>query len=184
MYKSKKELEIFAVMLFTLLLLGAPGQSIAQELGNTSAALLKQEISHQLAALPYYDVFDNITFIVSAKGNVVLSGDVTRSNLKRDAEAAVENVKGVQTIVNNIEVLPRSPVDDSIRWEAFKAIFEKPGLQKYATQTTDPLRIIVKNREIILDGAVANRYDRKMIDDCARSVMEASGVIDNLVVRS
>jgi osmotically-inducible protein OsmY len=57
-------------------------------------------------------------------------------------------------------------------------------LQKYATQTTDPLRIIVKNREIILDGAVANRYDRKMIDDCARSVMEASGVIDNLVVRS
>ena len=171
-------------MLFSLSFLGAAQLSFAATPDSYSAALLKQEVSRQLSTLPYYGVFDNITFRISAKRNVMLSGDVTRPGLKRDAEVAIQGIHGVRTVVNDIQVLPKSPTDDSIRWEVFKAIFEKPGLQKYATQTVDPLRIIVRNGVVALDGAVTSRYDRTMIDECARSVSEASGVIDNLVIQS
>jgi hyperosmotically inducible protein len=184
MCNSSRELKIFAVMLLPMLLLATAQVSPAAEPDNAPAAILRNEIIQQLATLPYYDVFDYITFSVSQNNNVLLSGDVTRPGLKRDAEEAVKRVKGTQGILDKIEILPKSPLDDSIRWEAFKAIFEKPALQKYATQSVDPLRIVVKNGEIILDGRVANRFDKAMIEDCARSVTKASGVIDDLTIRS
>jgi hypothetical protein len=184
MYKTNRKLNLLTIVLFPTLLLGAAQIGLAAVDHNALAPSLNEEISRQLASLPYYDVFDIVTFTISRPGEVVLSGDVTRPGLKRDAEAAVRRITGVHAIVNDIQVLPKSPMDDSIRWEAFKVIFEKPELQKYATQAVDPLRIVVKNREIILDGTVANQYDKTMIDECARSVTEASGVIDNLVVLS
>jgi hyperosmotically inducible protein len=139
-------------------------------------------VSEQLATLPYYYVFDNITFSIMPPGTVVLMGQVTRSGLKSDAEAAVAEINGVEKVVNKIEVLPDSPLDDSIRWAAFEAIFAKPVLQGYATQTVSPLRIIVKNGEITLEGVVASQFDKTLIEMSARSVREASGVTDNLIV--
>jgi hyperosmotically inducible protein len=175
---------LWAIMVFPMMLWGLTQSSSAAIAGNIPSPALGQEIHRELAALPYYFVFDYVTFSIAPADTVVLAGQVTRPELKSDAEAAVRATRGVTKVVNNIEVLPRSPVDDSIRWAAFKAIFDKPALQKYATQSVSPLRIIVKNREITIEGTVGSRFDRALIDASARSVREALGVTDDMSVAS
>jgi hypothetical protein len=46
---------------------------------------------------------------------VILEGQVVRPTLKSDAENVVKNIEGIGRVVNNIEVLPPSPMDDQIR---------------------------------------------------------------------
>ena len=75
---------------------------------------LPEKVRHELAMLPYYNVFDDLGFKVE-NGTVTLYGDVTRPVLKSDAARAVQHVEGVQQVVNNINVLPLSPMDWQIR---------------------------------------------------------------------
>src|SRR5690242_4814 len=72
---------------------------------------LAKEVRHQLVMLPWYSVFDNLAYKVEGD-KVILSGQVIRPTLKSDAEAAVKSIEGVASVVNNIEVLPLSPMDD------------------------------------------------------------------------
>src|SRR2546428_464387 len=94
---------------------------------------LVKEVRHQLVMLPWYSVFDNLAFQVEGD-KVILSGQVTRPTLKSDAEAAVKSIEGVASVVNNIEVLPVSPMDDQLRRALFRAIYGEAGLQRYAIQ--------------------------------------------------
>jgi hypothetical protein len=75
---------------------------------------LIREVRHQLVLLPYYSVFDNLAFRVEGD-TVILEGQVVRPTLKSDAEGVVKNIEGIGRVVNNIEVLPPSPMDDQIR---------------------------------------------------------------------
>jgi hyperosmotically inducible protein len=184
MFTTDRTAKISARILFTILLFGLAQLSAAMSLRNAPQARLQQEVRKQLATLPYYVVFDHVTFRIVPPDTVVLMGQVTRPGLKSDADAAVRKILGIGKVVNKIEVLPDSPVDDSIRWEVFKAIFDKPGLQKYAIQPILPLRIIVKNRKVTLDGMVANQFDRNLIDMSARSVRGTLGVTDDLSVET
>ena len=77
-------------------------------------AKIKKEVRHELVMLPYYSLFDNLAFSVN-DGTVTLMGQVVNPTLKRDAENVVKRIDGVQNVINNIEVLPPSPMDDQIR---------------------------------------------------------------------
>jgi BON domain len=68
---------------------------------------LEREVRHELVMLPYYDVFDNLTFRVDGS-HVILSGQVVRPTLKSSAENVVKGIEGVEKVTNNIEVLPLS----------------------------------------------------------------------------
>jgi hyperosmotically inducible periplasmic protein len=189
MHTTKSRLRMLANMFFPMLLFGLTPFTLAAESHNSpgawvspKAAALTREVRQQLGTLNYYAVFDDLTFRVESPGTVVLAGEVTRPGLKSDAEAVVLKINGVDKVVNQVEVLPESASDDSIRWAAFRAIFDKPELQQYAVQQVSPLRIIVKNGQITLDGKVASQFDKKEIEMSARSVPDAAGVIDNLVV--
>ncbi|HYU78669.1 MAG TPA: BON domain-containing protein [Vicinamibacterales bacterium] len=65
-----------------------------------------EEIRHELLQLPYYGVFDFISFKYD-KGTVTLMGYAYRPSLKSDAERAVRRVAGVDTVDDQIEELPR-----------------------------------------------------------------------------
>ena len=132
--------------------------------------------------LPYYSVFDNLAFSVEGTDTVVLAGQVTRPTLKSDAAAAVRKIEGVGKVVNNIEVLPLSRMDDSIRLLAYRAIFSRPGFEKYRIQANSPIRIIVKNGDITLDGVVANQFDKTLAEMAAKGVPFAFKVTNNLTV--
>jgi len=103
--------------------------------------------------LPYFGVFDNIAYKVDGY-NVTLLGQVSRPTLKSDAENVVKKIEGVEKVDNQIEVLPTSPNDDRLRLELYRAIYGYPALQKYALGVQKPIRIIVKNGNVTLEGGL------------------------------
>ena len=88
---------------------------------------LQKEVRHELVTLPFYNVFDNFEYKIDGN-TVTLMGQVTRPNLKSDAEKAVKGIEGVERVVNNIEVLPLSPMDDQIRMAEYRAIYGDPAI--------------------------------------------------------
>ena len=142
---------------------------------------VSREVRHELVMLPYYGVFDNLAYRVD-NGTVTLFGQVTRPTLKSDAENSVKQVEGVTRVVNNIEVLPLSPMDDQIRRAAFREIYSTPGLDRYAFQAVPSIHIIVKNGNLTLEGAVATEGDKDMAGIRAKSVSNVFKVENNLRV--
>ncbi len=128
--------------------------------GPAGEAKMVQEIRHQLVSIPYYSVFDDLGFTVNG-GTVTLVGQVTQPVVKDDAVASVKNVEGVTNVIDNIEVLPLSPMDNGIRRAVYRAIYGDPVLStRYGFQALPSIHIIVKNGNVRLEGVVANEMDR------------------------
>jgi osmotically-inducible protein OsmY len=139
------------------------------------------EVRKALVMLPFLSVFDNLNYTV-AGDTVVLEGQVTRPSLKSDAANSVKHLKGVKTVVNNIEVLPLSNFDDQIRREAYRRIYGAGPLNRYALNPVAPIRIIVNRGHLTLEGVVANRFDYNLANAQARQVSNAFTVTNNLVI--
>jgi len=150
---------------------------------TTGQNRLVREVRHELVMLPYYGVFDNLVFRVDGS-NVTLMGQVTRPTLKSDAENAVKGIEGVTRVDNQIQVLPLSSMDDSIRMATYRAIFSKPGLDRYAMQAVPPIHIIVDNGKVTLEGVVATEADKNQAGLYANGVNGVFSVTNNLRVES
>jgi hyperosmotically inducible protein len=144
---------------------------------------LIKEVRHQLVMLPYYSVFDNLAYKVEGD-KVTLFGQVTRPTLKSDAEAAVKSIEGVASVVNNIEVLPLSPMDDQLRRAVYRAIYGDSALSRYSIQAVPPIHIIVKNGSVTLEGVVDSESDKNLANLRASQVPNVFSVKNNLVVAS
>jgi len=132
---------------------------------------LKEEVRHQLVTLPYYTVFDWLQAQVKPDGTVTLMGEVTRPTTKDDAESRVKKLEAASRVVNNIEVLPLSPMDDELRVALYRAIFRFDSpLFRYGTQSVPPIHIIVKNGRVTLKGTVLNQGDSQIAYMAARGV--------------
>jgi hyperosmotically inducible protein len=143
---------------------------------------LINQVRHALLMLPYYGVFDDLAFKVDG-GTVTLLGAVTRPTLKSDAEAAVKHIEGVERVINEIEVLPLSPMDDSIRMAEYRAIYGDPALStRYGYRSLPPIHIIVKNGHVTLEGAVANKADADLAYLRANAVPGVFSVTNDLQV--
>jgi hyperosmotically inducible protein len=142
---------------------------------------LAKEVRHQLVMLPWYSVFDNLAYQMDGD-KVTLFGQVTRPTLKSDAEAAVKSIEGVASVVNNIEVLPLSPMDDQLRRAVFRAIYGDSGLPRYSVQAVPSIHIIVKNGNVTLEGVVDNESDKNLANLRANQVPNVFSVKNNLVV--
>ncbi len=143
---------------------------------------ITREVRHELIMLPFYGVFDNFSYQVSADGTVTLLGQVSRPTLKSDAENAVKHIEGVERVVNNIEVLPTSINDDRIRRAAYRAIYGNSVLSQYQLRAVPPIHIVVKNGHITLEGVVARQMDKQIAGVQANSVHDAFSVTNNLRV--
>jgi hyperosmotically inducible protein len=158
---------------------GAPAQSRKDQNqlrapGNRTTArmdALKEEVRHQLVTLPYYSVFDWLQADVKPDGTVTLLGQVTRPTTKDDAGDRVKKLESASRVINNIEVLPLSPMDDQLRIAVYRAIyrFDSP-LFRYSTQAVPPIHIIVKGGRATLKGIVANQADSDYAYVTANSV--------------
>jgi len=149
---------------------------------NYPAALANQ-VRHQLVMLPFYSPFDNLEFQV--KGNqVVLRGQVVRPSLKEDARAAVSHVEGVESVDNQIEVLPPSPMDDQIRRAEFRAVYGAPGFDIYLLRSVQPIHIIVKSGHVTLEGVVKSQTDRNLAGMAANQVPNVFSVTNHLRVEN
>jgi hyperosmotically inducible periplasmic protein len=142
---------------------------------------LEREVRHELVMLPYYSVFDNLAFKVDGD-RVELLGQVSRPTLKSDAERVVKRIEGVESVTNNIEVLPTSPNDDRIRQAVYRAIYGNSALQLYGVRSVPPIHIIVKNGRVTLEGVVAKEMDKNIANVQANSVSGVFSVTNNLRV--
>jgi hyperosmotically inducible protein len=136
---------------------------------------------HELLMLPYLGVFDNIVFRVDGY-NITLMGQVVRPTLKSDAENALKHIEGVEHVDNQIEVLPVSPMDDGLRRRLYRAIYGYPAFTKYAMVPQKPIRIIVKNGHVALEGVVDNDADKNLAALRANGVPNVFSVDNHLQV--
>ncbi len=180
MYATTRTRALLLKAVPIVFLLGFAGFGLASV--PKQPASLSDEIRHELLMLPYYNVFDELSFTIDGSNTVTLTGEVTRPIVKSDAEAAVRNIPGVKTVINKIGVLPLSSFDDSIRFATYRAIFSRPGFEKYAIQVNPPIRIIVKNGNVTLDGVVSSDFDRQVAESAAKSIPGVFSVTDNLTV--
>jgi hyperosmotically inducible protein len=142
---------------------------------------LSKRVRHELLTLPYYNVFDDLAYRVDGS-TVTLLGAVTRPTLKSDAENVVKKVEGVTRVVNEIEVLPLSPMDDETRRAVFRAIFSDPSLSRYGMGAVTPIHIIVKNGNVTLEGIVENKTDKDLAYLRANGVPNVFSVTNDLQV--
>jgi hyperosmotically inducible protein len=170
----------FTILGVVLLLLGSGFQS-KRDLASIHARLAHQ-VRHELIMLPNYSVFDNLEFRITDVDTVILSGQVVRPALKGAAESAILRLEGVGKVVNKIELLPLSPSDDRIRLAAYRAIFSKPGLDRYALLAVPSIHIIVNNGTITLVGVVTNEADKDLAGIAAKEVPGTFAVTNNLKV--
>lgn len=176
---------MFASLLIASVVLLAADTARAQSgqaLDQKAIARIVKEVRHELVMLPFYGVFDNLSYKVDPDGTVTLLGQVARPVLKSDAENSVKKIEGVERVVNNIEVLPASPADDRIRREAYQAIYGNSVLNQYQLRAVPPIHIIVKNGHITLEGVVARAMDKQIAGVQANSVPGTFSVTNNLVV--
>lgn len=150
--------------------------------GPSTDSRIAKEVRHQLVMLPYYTIFDDLGFRVDGT-TVTLEGDVTNPVLKSDAQNVVKTVEGVTQVVNNIKVLPLSPMDWQIRRAEFRAIYGDPQIgDRYGHQALPPVHIIVDNGHVTLEGVVANQGDKNLINVRANGVPNVFSVTNSLMV--
>lgn len=70
----------------------------------------------------------------------------------------------MESVQNNIEVLPPSPDDDRIRLAEYRAIYGFDGLYRYGLGPVPSIHIIIKNGHVILRGVVDSEADKNMAE--------------------
>jgi hyperosmotically inducible protein len=184
----------------------------AQPLLEADAKSSVEAIRQELLQLPYYGVFDFLAFSYD-KGTVTLMGYAYHATLKQDATRAAKRASGVDQVIDHIEELPVSQIDDELRWKTYYAIYRDPFLSRYApgggvlwghrhgfsegfhamnfTRFPGveplgdyPLHIIVRKGTITLLGVVDSEEDKTVAGLRARGVPGAFGVENELVVEN
>lgn len=153
--------------------------------GAESEPQLAQQVRHALLMLPYYSIWDDLSFKLN--GSVVtLEGACPPDppwDIKSEAAAAVKRVKGVTQVVNNIKELPLSPMDWQIRRAEQRAIYGDPEIgTRYGYQALPSIHIIVDNGHVTLKGVVDNQMDDTLIRTRANAVPNVFSVTDDLTV--
>ena len=167
-----------------------PRQAFAKPAKPSNPAVagnyLERQVRRALVTQPFYTVFDNLEFKVVSH-RVELYGQVTQPGvLKSDAENAVKHIEGVESVTDNIQVLPLSPIDDQIRRAEYRAVFRGNGgeLSGYSMGANPSIHIIVNNGHVTLEGVVDGEMDKTVANMLANQVPGVFSVTNNLRVES
>jgi hyperosmotically inducible protein len=85
-------------------------------------------------------------------------------------------------VVNNIQVLPLSSFDDSIRLRTLRTLQSGGSLYRYFLGASPSVKIIVDRGNVTLEGFVVNRGDYNLANILANGVSGVFSVRNNLVV--
>jgi len=107
--------------------------AVSAQQTTVAPAQIATDVRKHLLSLPYYGVFDLLTFNVDNNDNVTLAGYVLTDTLKKDAEREVREVKGIKDVQNKIVIAQAFPLDDEIRHGVYHAIYGDSSLSRYGT---------------------------------------------------
>jgi hyperosmotically inducible periplasmic protein len=142
---------------------------------------LSSQVRHELVMIPYYTVFDDLGYSID-NGVVTLTGDVINPVVRTDAERSVKRLPGVTKVVNKINILPPSSMDNHIRAAEYRAIFGYSDLYRYAMGAIPSIHIIVDFGHVTLTGVVDSEADKNVANIRANSVPGVFSVTNNLRV--
>lgn len=167
------------------------------------AMKIAERVTREIVRLDNYGVFDEIDFTVKGS-TVTLTGLASRPTLQDSAERVMKRVEGVENVVNQIEVVPLSPNDDSIRLRTYIAIYGHPTLsrlnpnrgvpwlgtlaQRAGGITNDPplgphpIHILVKNGDVTLRGYVTSAAEKNIAGIQANGVPGVFSVKNEIAV--
>lgn len=147
-----------------------------------SVQSLERKIFKEINTLPYYGTFDFISFKVDG-GTVTLYGKVASLGTRKSAERVVKKLPGVTNVINNIDELPPSSFDNSIRRQLVREFYRRGGsLYRYLQEPNPSMRIIVENGNVTLEGYVSNKGDSNLANILANGVPNVFSVTNNLIV--
>jgi hyperosmotically inducible protein len=186
---------ILGFVLAGVMSVGMSGAGAAQERGSNSGAAaqvatgpqrmqdrISREVYHELVMLPQLTIFDNIQYKVDGN-KVTLMGQVRDAILKDSAEKTVKHIEGVDSVNNQIEILPASGNDDRIRREVARSLFNDERLFRYSMGSVPPIHIIVKGGHVTLEGVVNSEADKNEANIRANSVPGVFSVDNHLQVQ-
>ena len=140
-----------------------------------------EKVRKELAMMPYTTEFDFISFTMTG-GDVILTGWTVRQTNRDYAYNVVKNVPGVESVVNNIDILPLGSFDMQIRAGARAAL--QKNLSRYFWGSGSDIKIVVKNGQIILLGTVASKGDSDIANIQVNQVRNAFKVFNLLRIDS
>lgn len=129
-----------------------------------------------------YGVMFNALNLHVQSGVVTVGGDVLDYPGHDSALAIVGTTPGVKDVIDEINVLPASIFDDELRIRIARALYGQATLQRYAMFPEKPIRIIVDNGHVTLQGVVDNPMDREISETQAKSVAGVFRVDNRLMV--
>lgn len=155
---------------------------------TTTAPIGDAEIASRLAReirmYPRYTIWDNVNLRV-ADGHVELLGEVSEPFKKDDLERLARLAPGVESVTNQLKVLPVSFHDDELRVRVARAIYGYPALSRYALGTNPPIHIVVANGRVTLEGVVNSEMDKRIAGLRASTAgMSFGPVVNNLRVEN
>lgn len=200
-----------ALVLVVMAALAAPRTWAQQPQYSEEQIRLIQQIRKQIVTLSNYGVFDNITFGIAFKPDgamVKLMGQASRPTLKKSSEKVISKLEGVKEVINEIEVLPTSRMDEDIRFQVYAKIYYHPTLSRYNPNRgappfgggyggsrryqqgisldppmgMHPMHIIVKNGNVTLVGVVDTEGDKTIAQMQANTVSGVFAVTNELAV--
>ena len=147
-------------------------------------AQLQQKLAKKLAydRVGYYDNAFNYLALSVKDGVATISGDTLNDVAKDSALAIVARTPGVKDVVSEVNVLPVSLFDDSIRVRTARAIYRDSVLGRYAIDPVNPIRIVVENGHVTLYGTVESAMDKTIAGMRASAVPGAFSVENKLEV--
>ena len=150
---------------------------------SATDAELREKLSDKLRydRVGYGILFNNLTLEVQ-NGVATVGGQVHDYPSRDSALAVAETMPGVKDVVDNIEVLPTSIMDDDLRIRVARAIYGNSSLSRYGLDPQKPIRIVVDNGHVSLYGVVDSTFDKQIAVTQAKSVPNVFSVDDHLMV--
>jgi hyperosmotically inducible protein len=145
---------------------------------------LTSKVGHEIRMYSRYTIWDNIQYRV-VNGNVDLMGQVSQPYKKSDLQKIVGGIPGVNSVTNDLEVLPLSNMDDRLRLQVARSIYRDGVLSRYGMGALPSIHIIVDNGHVTLEGVVANEMDKNIAGIRASGAGLSFGqVVNNLRVEN
>lgn len=152
-----------AAAALVLLLVGVLSAS-----AQTPRARALDRVAEAILRYPRYTVFDYVDADYD-RGVLTIWGKVTMPFKRTDLERLVVRIEGVERVVNEVDVLPVSQLDDRLRQDISRAIYGNPSFWQYASMPNPPIHIIVERGQVTLMGVVQSEVERQLARSLATS---------------
>jgi len=118
-----------------------------------------KDVANSVERYTQFTIFDDVNASVK-DGVVTLTGKVTMPYKRSDIEKRVAKINGVESVRDEITVLPVSQFDDELRYRIAGSIYNHSNFWNYAIMPNPPIHIVVEHGRVTLTGVVQSNVDR------------------------